>query len=288
MFVPIRSPQSHSTTDSTHPTFRDSGYALRRLASGHHGFGSDLPPVDSTLELEDAHEGAIPSLNLDRRTRRSWSPDSVSVSPRSPLSETTTPPSEAEDPFLSDSDPYSSTSEATSPPSSVEGSPRLLPSHLNKTGRHFSGAVDEGKLPFFDLLVVLSRLYEAHFNLGRRPSTCCVPYPFSDPSPGRLPLHPVDGRPVLQPRVRAFAVSAQQQANTLVLTSVLSHRLWKLRPSYTADPGAIPRSAMLATTVSSHLGTVALLCTIAIFYYYERFHHISEYFSIEFVPRYER
>ncbi|KAK4699504.1 uncharacterized protein P7C70_g6757, partial [Phenoliferia sp. Uapishka_3] len=219
----------------------DSGYALRRLALRHFGYGSDLAPTDTTSLMEDGPDEAIPSPYL--RRNRSWS-----TSQSSPLP-TVSPPSEASSSSASNvsvSDDEDSSyfpksgrsSDTSSPTSSAGDSPSVgIPFHSRKQISRFPATTPTPtKVPVFQLLVVLSRLYEAHFNLGFLFTLLTVaPYfnPGLEPSP-----------------------------------------LWKLRPSNT-NALPLPRSAMLATTISSHLGTVALLCTITIFFYYERFHRIT-------------
>lgn len=64
--------------------------------------------------------------------------------------------------------------------------------------------------------------------------------------------------------------------------------LWKLRPATeaAATADALPDVVLLATAVAAQLGTVAFVCTALIFYYYEQFHHISEYSSPSSSARY--
>lgn len=54
--------------------------------------------------------------------------------------------------------------------------------------------------------------------------------------------------------------------------------LWKLRPATDAvgNAFALPQNVLLATAISSHLGTLAFFCTASIFFYNERYHHISK------------
>lgn len=51
--------------------------------------------------------------------------------------------------------------------------------------------------------------------------------------------------------------------------------LWKLHDSANSALPDLPKAVLYATALSSHLGTLAFICTAMIFIGYERFHHIT-------------
>lgn len=137
-----------------------------------------------------------------------------------------------------------SNSNYTSPPSSTGDSPILRATDLKSAvpvilldTRQSTGPTPP--LPVWNLVILMSRLYEAHFNLG---------YLFI-----LLTLAPYFN-PGLEPTP-----------------------LWKLRPTTVASTGAqqLDSVVLFATAVAAQLGTFAFICTALIFFYYEKFHHIT-------------
>lgn len=143
----------------------DSGYAIRRVALGRIGLDTDLPPqsVHSAIDLEGGLQNAVfahQRLSSISSTHAAVSPtEARSDSPDSADSSVPTPTKEIEDPFSSSN----ATSPYTSPPSSMGDSPILramdlkssVPVALLDTTR-----VTEAPLPMYNLVVLMSRLYE--------------------------------------------------------------------------------------------------------------------------------
>lgn len=220
---------------------------MRRYTLGINGVGSDIPKKASAVE--DGLRAV--SLRLDTNSIRlnSFGPTHQPYSP--PLSPTALPTpsseaSEVSDYTFSDDDAASSIS---SPPSSNSASPMMRPTQRKNDSISsislsppFLSTEDDlavtKPLPFIKLLVLMSRLYEAHFNIG-------FFFMFITVSPWFNPgLHPMP--------------------------------LWKLHDG--AASGLLPdlpKAVLFATSIASHLGTLAFICTAAIFYNYERFHHVT-------------
>lgn len=248
---------------------------MRRIALGQFGPGSDLPPRQrhASTASEDLEAGLrTVSLRLDSLDVKS-SPHSLpsfsypisaapgfsiitsglSTPPRSPMDMLPTPSSGVSE---SDYTNFSSTDDgensdsgsASSPPSSSSASPILRaidikPESESTAFLERSHSLNDSAPPKFaryNFIVLMARLFEAHFNLG---------YLFMFLSVG----------PYFNPGLEPTA-------------------LWKLRATgevIRQNQELIPRVVLWATNIAAQLGTIALISTILIFYYYEQFHHAS-------------
>ena len=235
----------------------DSGYALRRLTLNRFGVGTDSPTKRTPNDIELENGLRAVSLRLDANSIRfnragPFSPPLSPTSVPTPSSEQSEQ-SEISDYTFSDSDAASSNS---SPPSSNAASPMLRGLDLKTDSSIAPISLSEHSfaplsapanmstaatpIPLFKLFMLMSRLFEAHFNLGFLFMFLSVA-PYFNPGLEPMPL-------------------------------------WKLRAGagVVGDAGLLPKAVLYATAISSHLGTVAFVCTALIFFYYEQFHHIGQ------------
>lgn len=145
----------------------DSGYAIQRLALGQFGPQRDAPfASDSVLALESGLQESTTGLNhwesMENKPGKDMdylppTPDSI-YSPQSRHTE-----------FSTSEDPGCGAFAATFPTAfSFPASPRMnFPREptLQSTGLN-EELITSASLPLFDLFILMSRLYEAHFNLG--------------------------------------------------------------------------------------------------------------------------
>ena len=228
------------------------------------GVGTDSPTKRTANDIELENGLRAVSLRLDANSIRfnRSGPFSPPLSPTSlptPSSERSEQ-SEISDYTFSDDDATSSNS---SPPSSNAASPLLRGLDLKTDSSIAPISLSEHtfaplsapanisnttpSVPMFNLLILMSRLFEAHFNLGFLFMFLSVA-PYFNPGLEPMPL-------------------------------------WKLRAGagVVVESGALPKAVLYATAISSHLGTVAFVCTALIFFYYERFHHIGTLFFSHFI-----
>lgn len=259
----------------------DSGYAIRRVALGHIGLDTDLPGIsDTSFSLEDGLHRA--SFTIESRRESQSTPPHSPLSVAASLESRSQSPSRAPSSFsVSEhddlfSDASTSTSTYTSPPSSTGDSPILRPTDLKTAVPVVFLNTQEGvtaPLPVWNLLVLMSRLYEGWFSS----------FPF------------------IKFRSRANDLnlfSAHFNLGYLFILLTLAPYfnpgleptpLWKLRPATIAAGAAqeLDPVVLFATAVAAQLGTFAFICTAMIFYYYEKFHHISKFDYIRIVGRVE-